>query len=123
MNFTQSVDKCLRHYADFNGRSQRSEFWWFYLFGIIAAFVATFLDTIIFSTPVEDYGPLTIIADLALLIPTLAVGSRRLHDINRSGWWLLLVFTIIGIIVLIVWFATVGENKTNRFGKQIKIKN
>ena len=59
---------------------------------------------------------------IVVLLPSLAVGARRLHDAGRSGWWQLLVFTIIGIILLIIWWATVGENKKNNHGYPIKLK-
>ena len=61
----------------------------------------------------EDYGPINIIFSVVTFLPAIAVGARRLHDINRSGWWQLLILTIIGIVLLIVWWATVGENKKN----------
>jgi uncharacterized membrane protein YhaH (DUF805 family) len=56
---------------------------------------------------------------LALLLPSIAVGARRLHDTGRSGWWQLLTFTIIGIILLIVWFASDGEKDANKYGEPI----
>ena len=56
------------------------------------------------------------------LIPSFSVSARRLHDVNRSGWWVLLYLTIIGIILLIIWYATEGEKKKNRFGRPVKIK-
>tara|TARA_B100000586_G_C20113511_1_gene431476 strand:- start:1013 stop:1477 length:465 start_codon:yes stop_codon:yes gene_type:complete len=124
MNFTESVNKCLNHYFDFSGRASRSELWWFILFqwagGIVAGiFDSAFLDHSFLS---EDLGPLSIIWQLGTGIPTLAVGARRLHDINKSGWWQLLIATLIGIILLVVWFATDGDKKNNRFGKPIKFK-
>ena len=124
MNFTQSVNKCFNHYFDFSGRALRSEFWWFILFQWVGGIVAGIFDSAFlgYAFVSEDLGPLTIIWQLGTGIPTLAVGARRLHDINKSGWWQLLVFTIIGIILLVVWWATEGENKKNNHGKPIKFK-
>ena len=70
----------------------------------------------------EEYTPINTLASVITLIPSFSVSARRLHDINRSGWWVLLYLTIIGIILLIVWYATEGEKKKNRFGNPIKIK-
>ena len=124
MNFTQSVNKCLNHYFDFSGRALRSEFWWFILFQWVGGIVASIFDSAYlgYAFTSEDLGILTIIWQLGTAIPTLAVGARRLHDINKSGWWQLLVFTIIGIILLVVWWATEGENEKNNHGKPIILK-
>jgi len=121
MNFTQSVNKCLNHYFDFSGRALRSEFWWFVLFQWVGGIVASIFDSAYlgYAFTSEDLGPLTIIWHLATCIPTFAVGARRLHDINKSGWWQLLYITIIGIILLLVWWATEGENKKNNHGKPV----
>ena len=124
MNFIQSVNKCFNHYFDFSGRALRSEFWWFILFQWVGGIVASIFDSAFLGHPFtsEDFGILTIIWQLGTAIPTFAVGARRLHDINKSGWGQLLVFTIIGIILLVVWWATEGENKKNNHGKPIKFK-
>ncbi len=68
------------------------------------------------DVPFESYGPLGMIFNLGVFVPTLAVGARRLHDVNKSGWWQLLILTVIGIIPVVVWLATVGDKKNNRFG-------
>ena len=122
MNFPQSVSTCLKKYLDFKGRASRSEFWFFALFGLIGGLITAVIDTMILGYPLEDYGPTNIIFQIAIFIPYLAVGARRLHDINRSGWWQLIVLTIIGIILLIIWWATVGENKKNNHGNPIILK-
>ena len=70
----------------------------------------------------ENFGPINAIFSVITFLPGLAVGARRLHDIDKSGWWQLLVFTIIGIILLVIWFATAGGNKKNKYGSAIKIK-
>ena len=78
------------------------------------AIASTLLDLAIF--PRVEMSPINTIAELALLLPGLAVAVRRLHDLDRTGWWWLIVFTVIGIIVLIVWFCMRGTVGPNRFG-------
>ena len=122
MNFQTSIQTCFKKYTQFSGRASRSEFWFFALFGLIGGLITAVIDTMILGYPLEDYGPTNIIFQIAIFIPYLAVGARRLHDINRSGWWQLIVLTIIGIILLIIWWATVGENKKNNHGNPIILK-
>lgn len=101
--------KALKQYSDFNGKATRQEFWMFVLFNIIFGIVASMLDNFLglSSVATAGLGPIYGIYTLAILIPALAVGVRRLHDIGKSGWWLLISFVpIIGGIWLIVLFAT-----------------
>jgi uncharacterized membrane protein YhaH (DUF805 family) len=108
MNFQQSVSSVFRNYANFNGRAARSEYWWFVLFSIIISAILSVID---------GSGMLSGIWSLVVLLPTLAVGARRLHDIDRSGWWLLIgLIPLIGFIVLIWFFVTKGNEGANRFG-------
>ena len=76
----------------------------------------------ILGYPFEEDGPINLIFTIALMIPSISVAARRLHDINKSGWWQLLWITIIGGILLIIWYATDGERKKNRFGPPVKFK-
>lgn len=93
MTFGESISTCFSKYATFEGRASRSEYWWFFLF--------TFLASIATGMVSET---LTGLFSLAVLLPSLAVGARRLHDVDKSGWFLLLWFVpIIGWIILIVW--------------------
>ena len=78
----------LKKYADFSGRAPRAEYWWFYLLVILAYAVAMILDSIVGIPLLGPYGVVTGIVLLALLLPSLAAGVRRLHDTNRSGWWM-----------------------------------
>lgn len=94
MDFAQAIKSCFSQYAGFTGRAPRSEFWWFALFQVIVVVVASIVHQLVGNT-----------ASLALLLPALAVGARRLHDIGRSGWWQLLSFTGIGVLVLIYWWV------------------
>ena len=120
MNFGQSIAYCFSNYANFNGRASRSECWWFFLFGFILQFVGTVWDAATGDT--SGSGVMYWIAYAVIFIPSIAVGARRLHDVNKSGWWQLISFTIIGIIPLIIWMATEGTKKNNSHGKPIKLK-
>lgn len=126
MTFGQSIRTCLSKYATFSGRAQRSEFWWFVLFVWLVSIVLSIVDSTLFGTTVvTDTGfsastntPIfSGIFSLAMLLPSLGVWVRRLHDTDRSGWWVLLAFIpLIGLIVLIVFAATEGTRGPNRFG-------
>ncbi len=87
--FSEAIRVCLGKYIAFSGRASRSEYWYFFLFTVLAGLVAAVLDAGLFGTGWEDeFSPLNTLTNLALLLPMLAVGWRRLHDINRSGWWI-----------------------------------
>ena len=122
MNFQTSIKTCFEKYAVFSGRASRSEFWFFLLFGLLGGIIAMIIDSMILGYSIEEDGPINLIFNILILLPSLAVGSRRLHDIGRSGWWQLIYITIIGIILLIVWFATIGSSKKNEYGAHIKLK-
>ena len=113
MNFLQSIEICFKKYVQFDGRASRSEYWWFYLFIIICWIVAFMLGPVIEGLVI-----------LGLTIPYLSVACRRLHDINKSGWLQLIgLIPFVGWIFMIVWCATDGDKRNNRFGKTIyKIK-
>ena len=122
MDFGKSIKTCFSKYAVFSGRASRSEFWWFALFGLIGGIVTAVIDVMILGYSAEAYGPINIIFTVITFLPYLAVGARRLHDINKSGWWQLIALTGIGVILLIIWMATVGENKKNAHGSPLKLK-
>jgi uncharacterized membrane protein YhaH (DUF805 family) len=114
VSFPDAVRICFSKYADFNGRARRSEFWWWALFTVLLGFVASIIDAVLGTTNSTGSGLIASLANLAVLLPSLAVGSRRLHDIGRSGWWQLLWLAIcVGWIVLIVWYVqdSQGDNK------------
>ena len=123
MDFQTSVKTCFKKYADFSGRALRSEFWWFVLFVSLGSIVVTIIDIMILGYPIEVNGPMYLIFGVAVIIPSIAVTARRLHDVNRSGWWQLIYFTIIGILLIVVWNITEGEKKKNIYGPPIKIKS
>ena len=109
----------LKKYADFSGRAPRAEYWWFYLLIIIGYVIATILDSMLgLGQVVGPYGVLMCVFALAILIPSIAAGIRRLHDTDHSGWWLLIgLVPLIGAIVLIVYFVTQGTQGPNRYGE------
>jgi uncharacterized membrane protein YhaH (DUF805 family) len=114
MTFPEAVRTCLSKYADFSGRARRSEYWWFFLFTVIVSIVAGIIDGVVGSDVANGYGVVTIIVALALLLPSLAVSARRLHDTGKSGWWILLgIIPLVGFIVLLVFYVqdSHGDNK------------
>ena len=120
MGFVQAVKSCFMKYVTFSGRASRSEYWYFFLFGMLLGFVTGILDAALMPTPEpgtsSGAGPITLICSLATVLPSMAATSRRLHDTNRSFWWVLLGFTIIGIIPLLIWYCSRGTKGENRFG-------
>lgn len=120
MNFQTAVATCLRNYVTFSGRASRPEYWYFFLFSILVSLGLSILDSAMFG-PMDGMGggngPLASLFSLAIFLPSLAVGVRRLHDSDRSGWWLLLVLIpVLGFLVLIYFFVQAGTNGPNRFG-------
>lgn len=113
--------KVLQNYATVNGRATRSELWYFVLFSAIASVVLELLSQAVgFVTP-DGTGGLTAIYYLGVLIPTLAVQVRRLHDIGKSGWWLLIIFIpLVGAIVLLVFFVKDSSPGDNEYGPNPK---
>ena len=119
MDFQTSIKTCFNKYVVFSGRASRSEFWWFVLFTFIGGIVTSVADVMILGYVSEDWGPLNLIFSIITALPGLAVGARRLHDINRSGWWQLLwIVVFIGWIPLIIWLASTSKNENNRFGDE-----
>lgn len=111
--------KVLKQYADFEGRARRTEYWMFALFNVIFTIIAAVLDNILGLkfTPEIPYGFIYAIYSLAMLIPSLAVGVRRLHDVDKSGWFLLISFIpFIGGIWLLILFCTEGTPGRNQYG-------
>jgi len=120
MNFGQSISYCFSNYFNFNGRGSRSEYWWFVLFCIILEFVGSVWDASMGDT--SGNGVMYWIAVAATFFPSIAAAARRLHDVGKSGWWQLIALTIIGIIPLIIWMASVGSKKKNMYGAAINLK-
>ena len=106
MSFVDAVKLCFSKFADFNGRAKRPEFWWFALFCFVVAILLEFVSSYVswaFS--------------LATLVPSIAVGSRRLHDMNKSGWMQLIwLIPILGWIYMIYVLAQPGDAADNQYG-------
>lgn len=116
MTFMDSVRTVFSKYAVFSGRATRPEYWWWVLFSIIVSVVTGILDVVV-ATPLLGFEMFGIISSLALLLPSLAVSVRRLHDIGRSGWWLLIgLVPIIGWLVLIYWHVQPSAEGQNEYG-------
>lgn len=108
MDFVSSVKRNMTTaaYAQFEGRASRSEYWWFYLFTVLATAAADTLG-----------GSVGNLASLAFFLPGLALLVRRLHDVGRSGWWFFITFTIIGIPVVFYWLVKDSDAGANKYGE------
>src|SRR5690349_16308049 len=117
MSFQDAIRTCLTEkYADFSGRARRSEYWFFALFLAIVNVVTSIIDGIIGTRgTLGAFGLVGGLVSLALLLPNIGVGVRRLHDTGRSGWWLLIALTGVGLIVLLVFFVQDSQPE-NRYG-------
>src|SRR5262249_13837895 len=114
MTFSEAISSGFRNYVGFSGRASRSEFWYWNLFIVVVSIVMIIIDVGVLSS---DFAPFSSIWNLVTFLPSLAIGVRRLHDTDRSGWWWLLLFIpLIGIIVLIVFWCFEGTPRSNRFG-------
>jgi uncharacterized membrane protein YhaH (DUF805 family) len=112
----------LKKYADFSGRARRMEYWMFSLFNLLIVLALLIVDsTLGLQIGDEGLGVLSVIYVFAVLVPSIAVSVRRLHDTDRSGWWLLITFVpLIGDIVLLIFFVLDGTPGGNRFGPNPK---
>ncbi len=134
MSFSQAVRHCLNNYAKFDGRATRPEFWWFYLFVVIVSAVG-YIPFLIFTLIAGAAGDgsaiatlflilaiiwviLWIVAYLGLIVPLLAVGSRRLHDRGQSGWLQLLLLVPCGNLVLLIFWLLEGTPGDNAYGSK-----
>ncbi len=114
MPFRTAVERCLRLYVTVSGRAARPEFWWFALFVTTGSVLLGLLDSLIFGGDTAILAPLF---SLATLLPLVAVSVRRLHDIGRSGWWVLLhLVPVVGLLVMLYFYLLKGDGGTNRFG-------
>jgi len=114
MQFQDAIRSGFRNYVTFSGRAARSEYWYWVLFAFLVAIASSIIDSTMI--PFAGTGPIEALTSLLLFLPGLAVSMRRLHDIDRTGWWWLIAFTVIGIILLIVWACTRGTAGPNRYG-------
>ena len=112
----------LKNYATFSGRARRKEYWMFFLFNVLISLGLGVLDVVAGTYSVEyETGFFSALYSLLVLIPSIAVSVRRLHDTNRSGWWILIsLIPLIGVIVLFVFICLDSQPGTNRFGANPK---
>ncbi|MEG3110203.1 DUF805 domain-containing protein [Pantoea sp. T14] len=107
----------LKQYGVIQGRCRRKTYWLFVLVNILVSVVLTVLDTVLGFNIWLDEGLLSTLYSLAILIPSITVSIRRLHDLDRSGWWLLLILLpFIGTLLLLIYFCFKGSEGPNRFG-------
>ena len=119
------IDTVRNRYVDFKGRAGRREFWYFTLFYLIIAVILGIIDSLVFGSVSENGTPsagvLGSIFSLALLLPSLGISIRRLHDIGKSGWWLLIgLVPLIGCIVLLIFYIKDSQPGTNQYGPNPK---
>jgi uncharacterized membrane protein YhaH (DUF805 family) len=115
MGFGEAIRSGFSNYVTFGGRAIRSEFWYWVLFGFLAQIVTSIIDYGILGHQIT-----TPLLSLAIFLPGLAVSIRRLHDLDRTGWWIFIAFLpLIGAILLIVWYCSRGTVGPNRFGPDL----
>lgn len=117
----------FKKYIEFSGRASRKQYWMFMLFVVVIAMILGFFDglmgTQIGETP-QSVGVLSLIWSLAILLPSLSITVRRLHDTNRSGWWFLISFIpLLGGVVLVVFMVMNGNAGSNQYGLDPKLSN
>lgn len=109
MTFGDSIKTCLTKYAKFDGRASRSEFWWFILFQILVTLGVAFIS-----------GWLSTLLSLGLLLPMLAAQVRRLHDVDKTGWLMLIgLIPLIGWLIVLYWSVLPGSAGANQFGEAL----
>ena len=114
MTFIGAIKNGFNKYATFRGRASRSEYWYWTLFVTILTICTSIFDLAAF--PNSLFSPLNSIFAIITLLPGIAVVVRRLHDVNRSGWWFWLVFTVIGLIPMFYWLVKASDEGENSHG-------
>ncbi len=114
MNVLQAIRTCFSKYIDFKGRASRSEFWYFWIFYIVTAAIPS---RILLASPFPDLSLVFFLFMIILLPPFIAVGARRLHDRNMSGWWQLISLIPLAGIVLLIFWAGRGDAIANKYGR------
>lgn len=112
MSFSEAVKDGFDHYVKFDGRASRPAYWWWVLFAILVSIVCNIIDSAVFDATI-----LSFIAGVALFLPGISVAIRRLHDTDRTGWWILIgLIPVIGFIVLLVFFLQKSDPVANQYG-------
>lgn len=109
MGFSEAIKRFFKGYVTFNGRASRSEFWYAQLLIVLMSLFFAILGDL---TDLD----LIIFLDIIVVFPLITLTARRLHDVNKSGWWQLLALTIIGLVFLIYWYCKAGDPSDNAYG-------
>ena len=118
MSFSNAVKAYFLKWNDFRTRSSRSEYWWATLFvGLASYLLGGVTEALVFNAMSIALLITMLPIQLFIIIASTCLVIRRLHDVGRSGWWYLIIFTIIGMIPLLIWYCTKGTKGNNRFGK------
>jgi uncharacterized membrane protein YhaH (DUF805 family) len=104
MPIVDAVKACFRKYGDFEGRATRAEYWWFFLAVLLASATASVISIRLYS-----------LVTLVTFLPLIAVGARRLHDVNRAGWWQLVALVPFGVVVVIILLAQARKAEQPHF--------
>ena len=115
------LDVLKNKYATFSGRARRKEYWMFLLINLVVSVALALIDSLIGSVSESGMGLLSSVSSIGVLIPSLALSVRRLHDIGRTGWWVLIsIIPVIGAVVLLVFMLLDSEPGSNRYGANPK---
>ena len=115
------LDVLINKYATFSGRARRKEYWMFLLINLVVSVALALIDSLIGSVSESGMGLLSSVYSIGVLIPSLALSVRRLHDIGRTGWWVLIsIIPVIGAVVLLVFMLLDSEPGSNRYGANPK---
>lgn len=116
MSFTQAIQSAFANFFTLSGRAPRSEYWYFILFCLLGSLALGVIDGVVFGASL-GLAPLSLIFSLVTLVPSIAVAFRRIHDVDKSGWWLLIgLVPFVGWLVLLYFFVQKGTDGDNRFG-------
>lgn len=117
MNFSDAIQSGFKNYAKAEGRASRSEFWFWILFSVLLSIAASTVDSALINPPVRN--PFGLFVNLFLCVPTICMNIRRLHDADRTGWWVLIgLIPLLGVIVLIIFGCLEGTKGANQFGPE-----
>jgi len=117
MGFQEAVSTCFSKYVSFEGRAARPEYWWWVLFVVLAGVILRIVGALVLGVDSGGGSVLSGLFYLAVFLPGLAVAARRLHDTDRTGWWLLLaLIPVIGSLVLLYFMVQPGTNGPNQYG-------